>query len=357
MSEHRYIRVLIAAATLLIASAAFGQAVLKVNDNVNLKFGILLQTQGDATQDAASRIYAQNVFIRRARILLAGQIAPNLTFFAETDSPNLFKSTAAGTKNNASTIILQDAYVNYKFKDAFSIDAGLMLVAPSRNGLQSAASLLPVDYGAHTFANSAALQNSAGRDTGIQARGYLANKKLEYRAGIFQGMRDALNRELRSTVRVQYDFFEPETGFFYTGTYLGKKKVLAVGGGFDHQHKYDAHSADIFFDWPVSGGAITAQLDHIRYNGSTFLKSLPDQQDTLFEAGYLVGKTRFMPVVQIAQRNFAAASGVDEKRYGGGVNYFLNGHNANFKALFTRSDLKGGKTANQFTVQLQFFYF
>ena len=64
-----------------------------------------------------------------------------------------------------------------------------------------------------------------------------------------------------------------------------------------------------------------------------------------------------MPVVQVAERNFAAASGVDETRYGAGVSYFLNGHNANFKTLFTRVDLRGGKRGNQFTVQLQFFYF
>ena len=357
MSANRYIRAITVIAALLVASAAFGQAVIKVNDNVNLKFGILLQTQGDATQDMATRAYAQNVFIRRARILLGGQIAPNLTFFAETDSPNLFKSTTPGSKNNGSQIILQDAYVNYKFKDQFSLDAGLLLVSPSRNGLQSAASLMPVDYGTYTFANSGALQNSAGRDTGIQARGYLANKKLEYRAGVFQGMRDQINRELRSTVRLQYNFFDPETTFFYTGTYLGKKKILAVGAGFDHQHKYDAHSIDAFLDWPVNGGAVTAQLDHIRYDGSTFLKSLADQQDTLFESGYLIGKTNFMPVVQIAKRNFAASSGIDETRYGAGLNYFLNGHNANFKTIFTRVDLKGGKTANQLTVQLQFFYF
>src|SRR2546423_3826317 len=142
MSAKRYMTMGTAVVALLVASAAFGQMQIKVNDNVNLKFGLLLQTQGDAQQDVASRVYLQNVFIRRARLLLGGQIAPNLTFFVETDSPNLFKSTSAGTKNNGSTMIIQDAYVNYKFKDAFSIDAGLLLVAPSRNGLQSAASLL-----------------------------------------------------------------------------------------------------------------------------------------------------------------------------------------------------------------------
>ena len=347
MSEHRYTRVVWALAALLVASAAFGQAVIKVNDNVNLKFGVLIQTQGDATQDMISHSYAQNVFIRRARVLMAGQITPTLTFFAETDSPNLFKATTAGTKNNGSQIILQDAYVNYKFKDEFSVD----------NGLQSAASLMPLDYGTYTFANSTALQNSAGRDTGVQARGYVFNKKFEYRAGVFQGMRDQLNRELRTTARVQYNFFDAETSFFYTGSYLGKKKILSVGGGYDHQHKYAGIAEDIFLDWPTKTGAITAQFDHIAYNGSTFLKTLPKQSDTEFEAGYLIGKTRWMPVVQVAQRNFTASTGIDEKRYGAGLNYFLNGHNANFKTLFYHVDQKGGRKGNQFTVQLQFFYF
>ena len=357
MSANRIIRIVTAIAALLVASAAVAQMQIKVNDNVNLKFGILLQTQGDATEDAASRTYAQNVFIRRARILLGGQIAPNLTFFAETDSPNLGKSLTTGTKNSSPSLFLQDAYVEYKFKDAFAVDAGLMLVSVSRNGLQSAASLMPIDYGAHTFGNSAALQNSAGRDTGIQAKGYLLNKKLEYRAGLFQGMRDTQNRELRTTARVQYNVFEAETGFFYTGTYLGKKKILAFGAGLDRQHKYLGYAFDAFLDLPLKGGALTAQADHICYNGKTFLKSLPEQHDNLIEIGYLVGKTRFMPVVTFAQRDLSDRTTGDEKRIGAGINYFLTGHNANFKTLFTRIDGKGVKGANQLTIQLQFFYF
>lgn len=342
---------------LFVAVSAFGQMQIKVNDNVNLKFGLLLQSQGDALQDAATLKYAQNVFIRRARILLGGQIAPGLTFFAETDSPNIGKSLTTGTKNTNVSMFLQDAYFDYKFSDQAILEAGLMLVSPSRNGLQSAASLMPIDYGAHTFANSAPTQSAAGRDTGFQMRGYFLKNKLEYRAGVFQGMRDTQDRELRTTFRVQYNVFDPETSYFYTGTYLGKKKILAIGGGLDRQHKYDAYAFDVFFDQPVSGGAFTLQFDHFKYNGKDYLKSLADQNDNLLEAGFLIGKTKFMPVVQFAKRDLVGKTVGDETRYGGGLNYFLVGHNANLKALYTTIKSRGINTTKQFTVQLQFFYF
>lgn len=342
---------------LIAAPAAFGQVQIKVNDDTFFRLGLLLQTQAEALQDPASRGYAQNVYVRRVRLLLGGQIAKNITFFLETDSPNLGKSVAAGTKNSQPSLYLQDAYVEFKFNDAFALDAGLMLPSPSRNGLQSAASLLPLDYGPYTFANSGPTQSNVGRDTGIQAKGYLLNKKLEYRAGLFQGMRDQTDRELRFTGRLQYNFLEAETGFFYTGTYLGKKKVLAVGTGIDRQHDYTGYAFDVFFDHPVGNGAITAQADLIRYDGGAFLKTLPRQTDLLVEAGYLIGKTRFMPVVQFTNRSFSNGGGFDETRTSAGLNYFLTGHNANIKALYTRIDNDGTRAANQATVQIQFFYY
>lgn len=353
----RGLPLLLALLTLAVAGAASAQMQIKVNDNTFVKFGLLMQTQGDALQDPASRSYSQNVFIRRARLLIGGQIAPNLTFFAETDSPNLGKQTTPGTKNIAPTMFLQDAYVEFKASDKFAVDAGLMLVSPSRNGLQSAASLMALDYGPHTFANSGSLQASAGRDTGMQAKGYFDNKRFEYRFGLFQGMRDSQNRELRTTARVQYNVFDTETSYFYTGTYLGKKKILAFGAGYDHQHGYKGWAADAFLDYPLASGAITAQFDHIRYDGTSYLKGIPNQNDTLVELGYLIGKTKWMPIAQIAHRNFAAAAQNDETRVGAGVAYFLSGHNANVKATYTRIDVKNVRAANQVTVQLQLFYF
>ena len=344
-------------AALIAAPAVHGQVQIKVNDDTFFKLGVLVQAQGDALQDPVARGYAQNVFVRRARLLVGGQFAKNFSFFVETDSPNLGKSLTAGTKNSQPSMYVQDAYVEFKFRDALMLDAGLMLPSPSRNGVQSAASLLPLDYGPYTFANSAPTQSNVGRDTGIQARGYFLANHLEYRAGVFQGNRDRPNRALRFTGRVQYNFLDPESGFFYTGTYLGKKKVFAIGGGVDRQDDYLGYAVDAFFDHPLGNGALTAQIDHMRFDGGDFLKTLPEQADTLAEAGYLIGKTRLMPVVQFAKRDFSSNTLADENRYSVGLNYFLTGHNANIKALYTRIDNDATRASNQASVQFQFFYY
>ena len=81
---------------LLPAGPAPAQAVIKVNDDVNFKFGFLLQGQGDWVQNANDTT-SQNLYARRIRLLVGGQIAKNVTFFFETDSPNLGK-VVAGSK-------------------------------------------------------------------------------------------------------------------------------------------------------------------------------------------------------------------------------------------------------------------
>src|SRR5664279_2500639 len=102
ISAHRALRTtargLIAAFFLLAFGRAEAQAIIKVNDNVNFKLGLLLQTQWDEQQIANSTNTAtggwqQNMLLRRARIILSGQVAPNVFFFVETDNPNLGKTT------------------------------------------------------------------------------------------------------------------------------------------------------------------------------------------------------------------------------------------------------------------------
>lgn len=326
---------------------------------MNFKFGVLGQFQSETLEDAAADDTTHNLFIRRVRLLFGGQVAKNVTFFIETDAPNLGKELAAG-KNISPSVIVQDAYGEFKFHDAFALDAGLMFVPFSRNSIQSAATLLPIDYGAYTFSTSGPTQSTVGRDTGIQAKGYFWGNRLEYRLGAFQGARDpVVDRSPRYVGRVQYQLLEPEAqGFFYTGTYLGAKRVLAVGAAFDAQDDYRAYDADVFVDHPMGPGAISAQLAWHHIDGDTTFLTLRRQQVVLLEAGYFLRDLRLTPVFQLTNRAIADTDIGDETRWSIGANYWWRGHNANVKAAYSRIDARAGlRDQNGFTIQLQLFYY
>ena len=346
----------VVAFVLLGSRQSAAQALIKVNDDVSFKLGFLLQGQADWLQNPTTEAYAQNLFVRRARLLVGGQLAKNVTFFFETDSPNLGK-VVNGSKVT-SGIIVQDAFVSWKVADEFIVDGGLFLTGIAHNSLQSAASLMALDYGPYSFLFSGPEQNVVGRDTGFQLRGYPAKKRLEYRVGVWQGNRDAASRQsLRGTARLQYNFLDADTGVFYTGTSLGKKRILAVGGGYDFQKDYRSFAADVYFDHPLGPGAISGQFDWIRYDGGSFLAALPKQDVLYGEAGYYWSKARLMPYCTWTTKDLAGTDAGDETRWSVGLGLFPAGHNFNIKAAYGRIDPKVGKSADQYTIQMQAFYF
>jgi hypothetical protein len=357
----------LALAVVLIPAFAQAQAVIKVNDNVNVKFGGLLQTWADSQEDAATGDAMNNLFVRRIRFLVGGQISPNVSFFFETDNPNLGKTPKA----LGSGFITQDAYINWKPKgsNAFMLDAGLMLVPMCRNCLNSAGTLLALDYGSYSFTENAATQSSVGRDTGFQARGYLAGGHLEYRAALLQGFRQtaspghaAASNSLRTMGRLQYNFLDTEVGgFFYPGFYMGNKRIAALGVGVDSQDNYDAYSVDAFFSIPNAAkkNALNADVQLLGFDGGTTFSTIPEQRDVMLQAGYYLGGPKVMPFLRVERQDFRANAnnGKDNNRLQAGVGFFPNGHNFNIKGAYTRVDPRVGDSTNEFTIQLQFFYF
>lgn len=365
----------LAGSLVLLSAAAHGQATIKVSDDVNLRFGALLQGWADWTQDPISEGYSQNLFLRRVRLLVGGQVAKNVTFFIETDNPSLGRAGAATpAKNLATGFIVQDALAEVKFRDAFIFSGGLMFVPFCRNCIQSAATLLSLDYSSWSFLATPATQSSVGRDVGAQAKGYLAGNRVEYRVGLFQGFRQPSSpttasgrNPLRAVGRLQVNFLEPEAqGIFYTGTYLGTKRVLAVGIGVDGQagpdDDYRAFAVDAFLDHPVGRTmAVTAQLDFFKYDGGDLfaVPALAEHNAIFFEGGLFLKQMRIMPFVKFETQSFAEA--VDEPRNSTraqlGLTYYKAGHNANFKFAVSQLNPKVGETTNGLTGQMQVFFY
>ena len=361
----KWIRGAVGALFLALASAPASAQLQIKNEDVTIKFGFVGQFWADWTQDATaasagSQGYQQNFFLRRARIMMGGNVGDKISFFFQTDDPKL----GITPKNLATGFILQDAWMEYKVSNQLQIAGGEMLVPFSRQALQSPVSYYSVDISSVSTVNNAALQQSGLRDMGFQAKGYFLKDRLQYRGGMFSGARDSNARNpLRQALYVQYDFFSPEKEYAYAGTALGKRKILAVDAGGDKQGSYRAYSANVASDTPVRGGDEAGfNLQYLHFDGRDKFLTVPAQNNFLAEAAYYVHQAKCQPFGRWeTQRFVAAVNGTkDINRVGGGVNYYLRGQNLKWTFQYLRALPQNGspiRPGNEFTVQLQAFYF
>lgn len=344
----------------MIGHDAHAQAVIKVNDDVSLRFGGLLQTQADWQEDAATGDYAQNLFVRRVRLLFGGNFTKQISFFIETDNPNLGKAVG-GSKTMSSGLIVQDAFVDYKPTKNLDLFAGLIIIPFCRNCMQSATNLFALDYWAFNCLQSAPITSVNGRDTGFMGRAYAFDQRLEVRLGVFQGLRqDNSTNAFRVAGRAQYSLGDPDVvQMFYTGTNFGAKNTIVIGGGFDHQEDYTAWAGDFTVDRKLGSGAVNFQTDVIHYDGGSFLRTLPEQTDVLLEGGYHFLGSKVSPWVQVSAQRFADEpfTANDQTRTAVGLAYYLKGHNANVKAGYLRVARQDKDGLNGFTVQFQAFFY
>lgn len=345
-----------------LAMPAQAQLTITNGPDVNIRFGFQGQFWYDATQDPTSQAYAQSLYMRRIRLIVGGQVAKNVTFFFETDAPNLGKANSSTSKSLSSGFLLQDAFLEWKLYNAFRLDGGLIIIPFTRQALQSTLSYYTIDISPIATVNNGVTQSSGLRDLGFQARGFFLQDRLQYRLGMFEGMRTANARNsLRSSGYLQYDFFDKETGYTYVGTALGKQKILAIDGGFDAQGKYRAYSGNVASDTPVHhGDEIGANFQYAHYDGKTLFTAVPAQNDSLLEATYYVHQAKTQPFFkyEVESLNLANRS-KDYRKVGGGVNFYPYAQNLKFSLQAQRVFPQNSplKASNEFTVQMQVFYY
>jgi len=348
--------VLVMAAAISTASA---QWEIKSDDgNASIKFGFLAQMKAEAQDTADGGDTAQDLYFRRLRILVGGKMGDGWTYFFETDSPNLGKGESDGTKG-AGDVYIQDFFVSYSKTDKFRFDAGMILIPLAHNSTQSAATLMPVDYGPYSFLNSGPTDSRVGRDYGVQIRGHLAKDHFEYRLGAYQGQRgtDSTN-QFRYAGRVVWYPFEADKGVFYTGTTLGKKHILAIGAGADAQEDYRATAFDVFWDRPFGeSNGFTVQAGWIEYDGDVFFPTLPKQSVMQAELGLWIGSAKVQPFLAWAERDYDDPASVDEARYEVGLAWYMKGFERVLKFAYGKIDPDSGEKLDRFTIQLQAFRF
>jgi len=335
--------------------------IASADGSASLTFGVLAQPQFEAVTTPDGADTAQHFLIRRTRLILGGKLGDRVSFFIDTDAPNIGKPNAIGRKGE-DAMFLQDVALTFAITPTINLEGGLIIVPAGRHAAQSAATLLGVDYGPFSFSHSEPTNCRMGRDYGVQARGYLAGRHLEFRAGVFNGARGTADTApLRLTVRGVWYPFESETGLFYTGTTLAARRIVSIGASVDHQDGYTAAGADVFVDQPLGEGArsLTGQVNFTHYDGGLSLAALPHQEVWLVEAGMYDKATRLGPFTQLTTRRVSGTSlaAADESKVMGGLAYWAQGHRFNVKLGVARATRAGAPNRTQVIVQGQLYVF
>lgn len=145
----------------------------------NIKFGGLLQVQGDAGDAAGQFSDFNSVYLRRARLNASGSFLENFSFRAELELSGSLPATVSAPK--ALTPSMTDGYIDWTAYQEFQARAGQFKTPFGFEQLAEDPALFTIE---RSLANDRLTLN---RQLGAQASGSFFSKRVSYAGGAFNG--------------------------------------------------------------------------------------------------------------------------------------------------------------------------
>lgn len=370
-------------------TSAFAGFKFEINDTtkgeINFWTQVWYQYAENARDSNGDSILDEDVndfMIRRAYFSISGEASPYLNFFTHIATDRMGQDNLDNSSLGlGSGVAFRDLWITLKPSDALMLQVGRMYVPFTRNyGTTSTKALLTtdLDWTQGGIRGNIFYPSKVGRDDGATLWGNLMEGMFQYRFMVGEGVENTTQNpddNLRFAGRVSANLFDPETGWFNQGTYLGKKRILAFGLGADSQElvfgtrtdDYLAWTADIHYDQPFSnGGALTAEAAYINIenaaNSIQYTQFAAGDSGSIasLKAGYLfpgnIGIGQLQPFAHYELINVDETGKDDTQVYGLGLNYFFKGHANKLSIDVSSVDQKTETTSVQdhlvFTIQL-----
>jgi hypothetical protein len=222
-----------------------------------------------------------------------------------------------------------------------------------------------------------------GRDDGVTVWGNVMGGKVGYSFGVFEGHTFGIGSltqgqartagvknsdDMMVAGRVQVDFWDAEPGYYGTGNYLGGKDILAIGFAARQQKDgvltvagkgdYASWNVDFLMEKKLgAGSAVSVEAAYYDYDTDNVILS---EQGKAYSAGaaYITGQPvgygRLQPFVRF--QKFSPDAGGDTRQSDAGVNYIIDGYNAQISAVYTNTKVTGMPKRSAFVVALQLQY-
>jgi hypothetical protein len=347
-------------------------------DAPSLTFGLRLQGWYVAEENgAADGGTALDFLLRRGYLSVTGKLSSSVSAFVHVSGDRIGQTGLDAPGLGLGTgLALRDAWVSWQPHAAFHVQAGRMYVPFTRAfGTESTFTLLGVDLPLTQGGGRGALfyPSKVGRDDGVVLWGGPWRGRLQYRLGVMQGVEGQANpgSSLRLAGRLSLNLLEAETSWFNRGTYLGEKRLLAVGMGFDRQpdlvlgqtsgRTYSAWTADLFYDHPLGRGALTVEASYT--DAHSLPQGLPfaavpvgaDARMTYLQGGYLLPWKLGAGRIQLYARaeQLLVKDGDDTSLPAAGVSYLIRGQDLKLTADWSRCPRGAQPSSSALTLQAQ----
>lgn len=341
--------------------------------------------------------------IRRSRFAFLAKFNPKFQLFMQWGLNSLTTNNLDGLGNGGDgpQMFLHDAHIEYSFSKAFTVGYGLHYwQGLSRATNQSTINKFTLDA-TRPFVHwqDIAQTNQFARKLGLYAKGTIANN-FNYRIAISSprsaGNLGAVPSDSTGVAKygawglddggkyivegyLTYSFWDKEGNAlpFYTGTYLGNKKILNLGVGFysfsnssiasnpngSVEYFNTSHiAADLFMEKPFgekgANGMLSAYLAYYNFdygpNADNNSVVRAATGSVLFaEIGYLLPGKKIMPYVSMQSRNYDASG--EGSTLNLGATYFVSGHNLKITGEYHNITQNNINNQKQFRLQLHFF--
>ena len=324
---------------------------------------------------------------RRNRIALMGAYGSNFGLYVQTEfmEDNNINTLSVSDGDNSNFQIL-DAVFRFKYNDHFNVWAGKFKYSLTRENLEACE--MPLTLDRSLFIRPSLV--SSTRDKGVALWGNLFEQKFQYRLEVMNGRNDSVSApasNLRYGARVHATLLDPEDGYGYKGTYMGKKKVLTIGASYAFESDvayadaanqtdevdFKAWSVDLYFEYPVEGmGTFTFSTAYLDCDLDDAYRGADPESDVMgingeknggyTKVGYMLPNLPLQLFARYENWSFAELDGVYDQEidwYAGGFNYYFRGQNLKATLQIANTDFDDESQDDDFmtyTAQLQVIF-
>lgn len=343
--------------------------------------GQFQMTVRDSGSGANNDDATTNFNFRRNRLALMGAYGDMMSLYVQTEFVDQTSLSTLGVNSNPTNpeFTMLDAVVRFNIHDSFKINAGKFKYNFSRENLEACE--MPLTLDRSLFIRAPFVTT---RDMGVAIWGNAFKDIFQYRLDVMEGRKAASGdtspkSNFRYTARAHVSLLDPENDYGYKGTYLGKKKVLTVGGAYQFEPSiaysdtvnrtgakdYTAWTIDGFFEYPLKDiGTFTVSGAYAKYDlNNAYLGANPDSGVCGLNGeknGWYVKGAYMLPSfpVQVFGRyekwSFANLNNIYDQRVdwaGFGANYYIWGQNLKLTMEYgmTMFDKKGTYSGSQGT--------